>query len=87
MTDQSRSIYPLFSGGHVAIATGPAGLYLGADHTLTDEEVAQLQVLLWLEPTQAVLLAQQLFDAATPALSIGEIEKIRTMLAPEPAAT
>lgn len=84
---QVRTIHTLFCNGAVALTTAPGDLELGdGDRELTPAEAEQLHVLLWLTPTQAVLLAQQLFDTATPALSVEQIEHIRMML-PAPATT
>lgn len=84
-TSTVLAVYPVVCGGAVAIATAPPSLDLGDhDRDLTPAEVAQLTVLVWLTPAQAVLLAQQLFDAATPTLTLDQIEQIRTTLIPAP---
>ena len=78
----TKTVYPLCNGDAVALTTGPADLDLGdLDRDLTPAETDRLDVLLWLTPMQAVMLAQQLFDAATESLSLTQIEAIRASIA------
>ena len=80
---ETSTVYPLLHAGHIALVAGPAGLDLGdTDRDLTPAEVDQLSILLRLTPTQAVLLAQELFDCAAATLTIAQIEEIRAALAP-----
>ena len=69
---ETSTVYPLLHAGHIALVAGPAGLDLGdTDRDLTPAEVDyQLSILLRLTPTQAVLLAQELFDCAAATLTI-----------------
>ena len=77
------NIYALLNDGGVALVATPDTI--PTDHTLTAEQVAQLNVLLWMPPAAAVLLAQQLIDVASAALTPAMIAQILDAL-PTPQA-